>query len=480
VAVGDAIDPVGDENPLLRGLNQYIAEQQQRNSAGNLVANQPNEYASGRRERRAAREAATLARMNAEGMEAEDMASQQQRHRQQQQRSNEAATVISRRFRGQLGRGRVAAIRTQTADEQRRRDEDAAVAAEYRLMASGPSAQAPAVNEAAAEYRLMGSGPSAQAPAVDDVAVQRQLDANARETARRIARAQQAERVGRRYGELTEAKQSRDRDQMTMQSENMGMQAEDMAAGEQRRTELRQRDKDERQRDKDAAAEAKAKRRSERQTKREEAARKAEEEQAEQERLEREQARADRAERQRVSELAQAQKKEDARLEANKKQRERRAKKKEDNLRTYGLLEAKVVTETPPLATPSPMALTSPPPMSPSPMAPPKTNKRPTGNTPSAQAGREVAAATGISRNITGRPPRAPGDGAGAIDEFGNEARPPRDSSSLGQSRPPVPGFGRLPSPALTPLPTPALDTPVPETPPLGTPYTGNEDPLFK
>jgi hypothetical protein len=471
VAVGDAIDPVGGENPLLRGLNQYIAEQQ-RNSAGNLVANQPNEYASGRRERRALREAATLARMNAEGMEAEDMASQQQRQQQQQQRSNEAATVISRRFRGQLGRGRVAAIRTQATDEQRRRDEDAAVAAEYRMMASGPSVQA---------------------PAVDDVAVRRQLDANAREAARKIARAQQAEQVGRRYGELTEAKQSRDRDQMTMQSENMDMQAEDMAAGEQRQTELRQRDKDERQRDKDAAAEAKAKRKSERQTKRDEAAQKAEEEQAEQERLEREQARKDRAERQRVSELAEAQKKEDARLEANRKQRERRAKKKEDNLRDYGLLEAKVVTETPalvtpspmaltspPLATPSPMALSSPPPMSPAPMAPPKTKKRPTGNTPSLQAGRDVAAATYISKKITPRN-KASGDGAGAIDEFGNEARPPRDSSSLGQSRPPVPGFGRSPSPALTPLPTPTLDTPVPETPPLGTPYTGgNEDPYFK
>jgi hypothetical protein len=145
---------------------------------------------------------------------------------------------------------------------------------------------------------------------------------------------------------------------------------------------------------------------------------------------------------------------------------------------------AKAVTartgSSPLAATPSPMALSSPPPMSPSPMAAPKS-KRPTGNTPSLQAGRDVAAATPISKNITTRP-RAPrgGDGAGAIDEFGNEARPTRDSSSLGQSGPPVPGFSRSPSPALIPLPTPTLDTPVPETPPLGTPYSGNEDPLFK
>ena len=62
--VGDAIDPIvapvapleDNENPLLRGYNQYVAEQQRLN----LAANQPNEYALGRRERRerrAAREA---------------------------------------------------------------------------------------------------------------------------------------------------------------------------------------------------------------------------------------------------------------------------------------------------------------------------------------------------------------------------------------------------------------------------------------
>ena len=149
-AVGDAIDPVVDENPLLRGYNQYVAEQERLN----LAANQPNEYAPGRRERRAARKAATAERNAVEGMEAEDMASQEQRRQQQ---SNEAATVISRRFRGQLGRGIVAGIRTRNMDAQRQRDEDAAAVA------------------AAAE--------------------QRQRDEDARAEARRITRQQQEEQA---------------------------------------------------------------------------------------------------------------------------------------------------------------------------------------------------------------------------------------------------------------------------------------------
>ena len=434
-----------------------------------------------------------------------------------QQRLTDSAAIINRVVRGRQARGRVAAIRTQAADAQRQLEE----------------------------------------------LEQRQLNEQAREAARRITRLQQEERVGRRVGELTQATQRQTQpltqpaivtpspsssstlsiaqaspapstplgfgNEMveTGQARLAALQEEEMRnrdrieADAQLQAHIKERDRQERER-KDRINEKARQRRFDKRVedlKRYNAEKDAEKEEKEARRAEQEEEEEDakRAEQEEAREARRAERKEARRAAAPKQKPPSAAA-----LAAQAANEraAKAVTArtglSPPLvaATPSPMALSSPPPMSPSPMAAPK-GKRPTGNTPSLQAGRDVAAATPISKNITTRPPRAPrgGDGAGAIDEFGNETRPPRNSSSLGQSGPPVPGWDRssqsgpssprrktnsppkiateeeirnvlanAPSPALTPLPTPTLDTPVPETPPLGTPYTGsgNEDPLFK
>jgi hypothetical protein len=495
---GDLVDDVARENPLLRGYNQYVAEQERLN----LAANQPNEYALGRRERRAAREAAT-----AERNVIEAAAAQRRRDEalaDEEQRQQVRAEQIARATR----------IAQQQAEEAQRKSNQEERSRDFYAKATQDAF-------AKIDQLVQTESKAIRERLFDPLRVQ---FAEAKEEQRlAFARTQEAKEEQR----LLFSQNPFTREDVQPQpaivtpsplssiaspapSTPLGI-SPDLAESGQANLAAIQEEERQRRASRKADAQLRAQiDESDRQERERKDIRNAKDKQ--------------RREDKRVVEL----KRYNAQKDAEEEEMAKRAAAPKQKPPSAAALMAQAANEraakavakrnpSPTMAaTPSPLTLSSPPPMSPSPMAVPKTSKRTTGNTPSAQAGREVAAATGISKNITARRPSwaDAGAGAGAVDAFGNEAKPPRDSSSLGQSRPSI-NFGRsgpssprptipsreemqnvidntrglrrttsaplapAPSPAITPLPTPDLGTPTPETPPLGTPGPARDDPFF-